>query len=108
VTQHKILEVQNEGPGNRSRRKEKRDRVTKTHDTEEDEKEQVDEEESRRGGRQGRGQPLDTKKVTQCMEDVVKTAAVLQYVLLKCVAPRRPQALSRFVKTAAVLQYVLF
>jgi len=42
------------------------------------------------------------------MEYCVKTAAVPQYVLSKYVAPRGPQALSRFVETAAVPQYVLF
>ena len=51
---------------------------------------------------------IDTKKITKGMEHVVKTAAVLQYVLFKYVAPRAPQALSGIVKTAAVLHYVLF
>ena len=89
------------------RRKEKRDRV-KQHTTQKKKKEKKqEEEESTRGGRQGGDQILDTKKVTTCMEYCVKTAAVPQYVLSKCVAPRGPQALSRCVETAAVPQYVL-
>ena len=101
-------EVRLELSERRGDEKRKKRQSQTTHDREDEETEKQKEEESTRGGRQGGDQILDTKKVTTCMEYCVKTAAVPQYVLSKCVAPRGPQALSRFVETAAVRQYVLF
>ena len=100
-------EVRLELSERRGDEKRKKRQSQTTHDREDEETEKQ-KEESTRGGRQRRDQILDTKKVTICMEYCVKTAAVPQYVLSKCVAPRGPQALSRCVETAAVPQYVLF